>query len=105
MIAKIKSNLEKDIPIREMELTPDEVKVIANYQFLTAKPLLIIVNIGEEQLPQAASLETELKARYSRPKCHIIPLCGKLEMELAQLDDAAAQEFRAEFGVKDLDIL
>jgi len=35
---KIKTNLEKDIPIREMELTPEEIKIIANYQFLTAKP-------------------------------------------------------------------
>ncbi len=101
LILKIKANLEKDLPIREMELTLEETKTIANYQFLTAKPLLIVVNIGEEQLPQAASLESELKARYSRPKCQLVTLCGKLEMELAQLDDSAAAEFRSTFGIKE----
>ncbi|MCL0092049.1 DUF933 domain-containing protein, partial [Dehalococcoidales bacterium] len=96
-----KANLEKDIPIRELGLTTDEVRAIANYQFLTAKPLLIIVNIGEDQLPQALSLEAELNSRYSRPKCGIITLCGKLEMELAQLDDKTAEGFRTEFGMRE----
>ncbi len=94
MLSKVKTEFEKNVPIRELKLTTDEAKTIANYQFLTAKPLLIVVNIGEEQLPQAASLETELNSRYSRPKCRIITLCGKLEVELAQLDNSAADEFR-----------
>jgi ribosome-binding ATPase len=101
LLMKVKADLEKDIPIRELKLTTDEVRTIANYQFLTAKPLLVMVNIGEEQLPQASALEAELKSRYSQPKCRIITLCGKLEMELAQLDDSAAEEFRAEFGMSE----
>ncbi len=101
LLMKVKADLEKDIPIRELKLTTDELRTIANYQFLTAKPLLIMVNIGEEQLPQASSLEAELNSRYSRPKCRIITLCGKLEMELTQLDDSAAEEFRAEFGISE----
>ncbi|MFC1904565.1 DUF933 domain-containing protein [Chloroflexota bacterium] len=101
MLMKFKSELEKDVPIRELSLTTEEIKAIASYQFLTAKPLLIVVNIGEEQLPQAASLETELNSHYSRPKCRIITLCGKLEMELAQLDDSAAEGFRTEFGISE----
>jgi len=101
MLMKVKADLEKDIPIRELRLTTDEVRTIANYQFLTAKPLLIMVNIGEEQLPQALSLEAELNSRYSRPKCGIITLCGKLEMELTQLDESVAEGFRAEFGMRE----
>ena len=99
LLMKVKADLEKDIPIRELKLTTDELRTIANYQFLTAKPLLVMVNIGEEQLPQASSLEAELNSRYSRPKCRIITLCGKLEMELIQLDNSAAEEFRAEFSI------
>ena len=98
-LIKFKGELEKDVPIREMSLTTGEARTIANYQFLTAKPLLIAVNIGEEQLPQAASIEAELDS--SREKRRIIALCGKLEMELAQLDNSAAEEFRAEFGIKE----
>ena len=98
-LMKIKADLEKDVPIRELKLTSDEARTIANYQFLTAKPLLVVVNIGEDQLPQAVSLEAELNLHYSRPKCRLITLCGKLEMELAQLDNDAAETFRAEFGI------
>jgi len=101
LLMKVKADLEKDIPIRELKLTTDELRTIANYQFLTAKPLLIMVNIDEDQLPQASSLEAELNSRYSRPKCRIITLCGKLEMELIQLDNSAAEEFRAEFGISE----
>lgn len=101
ILLKLKAELEKDIPIRELKLTPEEAKAITNYQFLTAKPLLIVVNIGEDQLPQAQSLEAELNSRHSRPRCRIIAACGKLEMELAQLGDEGAEEFRASFGIKE----
>jgi len=101
MLGKVKTDLEKDIPIRELKLTTGEARVMANYQFLSAKPLLIVVNIGEDQLPQAVSLEAELNLHYSRPKCRLITLCGKLEMELAQLDNSAAEGFRTEFGIRE----
>ena len=101
MLMKLKADLEKDMPIRELELTTDEARTMANYQFLTAKPLLIVVNIGEDQLPGAAALETELGAKYSPPKCRLITLCGELEMELTQLDNNAVEGFRAEFGIKE----
>ena len=98
-LLKFKTELEKDVPIRELSLSPGEARLIGNYQLLTAKPLLIIANIGEEQLAQAVSLEEELNSAYAREKCHVITLCGKLEMELSQLDDSAAAEFRADFGI------
>jgi len=101
ILIKFKADLEKDVPIRELTLDPSEARLITNFQFLTAKPLLIAVNIGEAQLPQAASLEAELNSQYSGEKRRVITLCGKLEMELAQLENSAAQEFRADFGIKE----
>ena len=101
MLVKLKADLEKDVPIRELRLTTDEARIITHYQFLTAKPLLIVANIGEEQLSRAASLETELNAQYSRPQSRVITLCGKLEMELSQLNNSAAEEFRADFGIRE----
>ncbi len=99
LLKRINAQLEKEIPIRELELTPDEAKTIAGYQFLSAKPLLIAVNTGEEQLPQAETLEAELSQRYSRPNCDLITICGKLESELSQLDNSDAEVFRAELGI------
>jgi len=100
-LMKFKADLERDLPIRDLALTPAEVKIIGNYQFLTAKPLLIVINISEDQLAQVKSLEVELSSIYSPEKYRVIALCGKLEMELAQLENSAAQEFRAEFGIEE----
>lgn len=99
LLARVKADLENDMPIREMALAAEEGKTLTNFQFLTAKPLLIVVNIGEDQLPQAQSLENELNSRYSRADRHVLTICGKVEMELAQLADSEAEELRAEFGI------
>jgi len=100
-LGRIKTELENDVPLRKLSLTPDEARNITNYQFLTAKPLLNLVNIGEDQIPQSASREAELNSRYSSTNCRLITLCGKLEMELAQLDNSAAEEFRSEYGISE----
>jgi len=101
LLTRIRANLEKEVPILEQELTPDEARALANYQFLSAKPLLIAVNIGEDQLPEASSLEADLNSRYQRARCRLITLCGELEMELAQLEDSDAEVFRSEMGLKE----
>jgi ribosome-binding ATPase len=75
--------------------------LVTNYQFLTAKPMLIVVNIDEDQLAQAATLEAELNTKFADAKCRVVTLCGKLEMELTQLEEKAAQEFRREYGLKE----
>jgi hypothetical protein len=97
LLQKVKSGLEKDIPIRLQGLAKEELRMLANYQFLTAKPMLVVLNIGEKQIPQAAQLEGEISALY--PQFAVVALCGKLEMELAQLSEAEAQEFREAMGL------
>ncbi len=101
ILLKLKADLENDRPIRELTLEPAMTRIITNYQFLTAKPLLIAVNIGEEQLPEAASLELNLNARFSADKYRVITICGKLEMELAQMEEEEAREFRTDFGLEE----
>ena len=95
LLDKIKTALEADTPVREQSLSETESKLLENFQFLTSKPILLLLNIGEKQVPEATSLED----KYRSPHCEIAALCGKLEMELAQLSDAEAQEFRSELGV------
>ncbi|MFC1902171.1 redox-regulated ATPase YchF [Chloroflexota bacterium] len=95
------ARLEKDLPIREMATDPGEQKMIANFQFLTAKPLLLLVNISEDRVAHAASLEAEFNAKYAGDKCRVIVLCGKLEMELARMEAGEAQEFREDYGLKE----
>jgi len=97
LLQKVKAELEKDIPIRLQGLAKEELKMLANYQFLTAKPMLVVLNIGEEQISQASQLEGEISSLY--PQFAVVALCGKLEMELAQLSDEEAREFREAMGL------
>jgi len=97
LLQKIKVELEEDVPIRLQGLTKEEFKMLANYQFLTAKPMLVVLNIGEEQIPKASQLEAEASSLY--PQFAVVALCGKLEMELGQLSDAEAREFRETMGL------
>ncbi|MBM4446832.1 MAG: redox-regulated ATPase YchF [Chloroflexi bacterium] len=99
LLQKIKSQLEKDIPIWQQSLTGEEIRSLANYQFLTAKHILIVINIGENQLAQASTLESEIRSAYSHSQFEVAALCGKLEMELAQLSDDEATEFRNALGL------
>ena len=101
ILLRFKAELENDKPIRELVPEPAAARIITNYQFLTAKPVLNVVNIGEGQLSGAASLEAELNKQYSGARCRVIALCGKLEMELAQMEESEAKEFRADFGIKE----
>jgi GTP-binding protein YchF len=97
LLQKIKAGLEKDIPVRLQGLAKEELRMLANYQFLTGKPMLAVLNIGEKQISQAAQLEAEISSLY--PQFAVVALCGKLEMELAQLSDAEAKEFREAMGL------
>lgn len=97
LLQKVKAGLEKDVPIRQQGLAEEELKMLSNYQFLTAKPMLVALNIGEEQLSQASQLEGAISSLY--PQFAVVALCGKLEMELGQLSDADAKEFRKAMGL------
>ncbi|MFC2024543.1 redox-regulated ATPase YchF [Chloroflexota bacterium] len=99
MLARIKHCLEENVPVRELKFTTEESKILSHFQLLTAKPLLRVVNIGEDELAQAPSLEAELRECHVGPGSGLLTLCGKLEMELSQLEATAAQELRAEYGV------
>ncbi len=100
-LLKIRAHLEQELPVREMPLSHEEKKAISNFQFLTAKPLLVVVNIGEDQLGEVNALEKRLNARYARPMCAVITLCARLEAELAQLEPAEARDMRESYGLKE----
>ncbi len=101
ILLKMQTEMEKDKPIRTQDVDPSAARFISNYQFLTAKPLLIVINIDEEQLKNAAALEADLNKQFGTAGCRVVALCGKLEMELAQMDENDAQVFRQDYGLKE----
>jgi GTP-binding protein YchF len=101
LLRRIKDALESEVPIREQALSEHDAKLIRDFQFLTAKPLLLVINIGEGLVRDSARLDAEYGGRYRRENCEVAVLCGQVEMELAQLDDADAVEFRESLGLKE----
>lgn len=101
LLKRIKESLDRGTPIRLQLLPAEEMRLLANYQFLTAKPMLIVINLSEKQIPQTDDILDKLKKAYTRPQVEFISMCGKLEMELIQLSEQEADEFRRDIGLKE----
>ncbi|HYO48371.1 MAG TPA: redox-regulated ATPase YchF [Chloroflexia bacterium] len=97
VLTRIGPNLEEGTHIRALGLSEDDDKAIRNFGFLTAKPVLVVVNLGEENLDSAAELEA--RVRQEVPSSEVIAIPAQLEMEIAQLAPEDAAEFRESMGV------
>ena len=98
-----KAALEKQTPLREIELGVEESKAIRGFTFLSHKPMLYVLNLGEgdasrANLAEQFAAEAGLKQRL---RTGVSAICGKVEAELAQLSDADAAEFMASYGLKE----
>lgn len=94
LVDKVRGQLEDGVPLRAQVLTADERKKLSGYQFLTAKPELLLLNVGEEDLSSTDSPERIVAERFGGGEVGVASVCGKLEEELSQLDAEEAAEFR-----------
>jgi GTP-binding protein YchF len=95
LLVKLQAELEAGNPIRDVELSEEEERVLRGYQFLTSKPLLLAINIGENQLKRTPSFA------YPHRESDVVALCGKVEAELAQLEDEDARAFMDDLGISE----
>ncbi|MBI4199314.1 MAG: redox-regulated ATPase YchF [Chloroflexi bacterium] len=98
LLERLRDGLQRDVPVRAQDLSPEERHALSGYQLLTAKPLLILFNVGEGQLPGLPALEQELAARFARPGVRAAALCARLEHELGQMEPQEQEEFRHALG-------
>lgn len=94
----VKEALEAGEPLRAQETTDEQERWMANFQFLTAKPVLHALNIDEGRLGEAANLEAELAARVDGPHSAGFVLAAGLEADLAVMNPGDEAEFRASLG-------
>ena len=91
LLTKIQETLEEGRPVRALKLGEEEMRIIKGFGFLSAKPLLVVVNVGEEQLGDAfGELDGETP----------VALAARLEEELAQLPGEEQAEFLADYDLK-----
>lgn len=98
LLERLKEGVEKEVPVREQGLSPPEQRLLSGYQFLTAKPMLLLFNVGEEQLAQASAIEKEMAERLNQPGMRTVAMCAKLEAELIQMQKEEEEEFRRSLG-------
>ena len=98
VLKRCKDALEGGTAIRELSLSPEDERAIRGYGFLTQKPLLLVLNIGEDELEGADELRASVV--MSERQIETITLSAKLEMELGRLDMEDAEIFRVEMGLE-----
>jgi GTP-binding protein YchF len=103
VLEKCKAHLESEKPLRELVLTADERKPIAGFLFLSQRPMLFVLNLGDAE---AADLDTaverhKLSALEGRPNTAVVAICGRLEAELSEMEEAEARELLASYGLKE----
>lgn len=102
VMTRLKAALEGDTPLREIvpDLDPDDAKVLRGFGFLTSKPLLVLLNLGEDQIGDAGDgLVQDAREQFARPGVAVDALAGQIEMEIGRLDAADADVFMADLGI------
>lgn len=100
VLQKAMAALDKEVPLRDIGLDDDERKAIRGYRFLTLQPQLVVANIDESDVAKPDPILAPLRAAAAKHKAMaVVPVCAKLEAEIAELPADEAAAFRAELGV------
>ena len=103
VLERFKKQLEDNRPLRELELTPEDEKRIRGFQFLSQKPMLIVLNLGEQDAGRMREIEEKYRTGplAGRAQTAVTAICGKIEAELAELSPEEASEYLASYGLKE----
>ena len=93
--------IEAEKPLRELALTPDEHKLVSGFKFLSQRPMLYVLNLGDNEAAELHSAieRHKLGPLTQRPNTAVVAVCGRLEAELAEMDDQEAAELLASYGL------
>lgn len=99
LLQKMMQHLEQERPLIEMDVSEDDLKLVRGFQFLSLKPLLLVINISEEQLAQASDIAREFASFVQLGRRDVAVVCGKIEMELVGLAPDEKNSFMADLGI------
>jgi hypothetical protein len=110
VVTLCKSTLEEGRPLRSLDLKGEDLKRLRGFQFLSAKPLLIVINLDEAQLISGGQGATHIEQAagaaglapfLARAATAAAAVCAKIELEIAQLDSADAAAFLSDLGLSE----
>ncbi len=101
LLQRCKTALEENRPLRQLELDAADEKRIRGFQFLSQKPMLYVLNLGEEEAGRLHERELEFRQGplALRARTSVTAVCGKIEAELAELPAAEQQDYLASYGL------
>ncbi len=101
VLTRCRQALEGETPLRELEFTPAEQKMLTGFMFLTQKPMIYVLNLGDEEAQDIDRVveKYKLEKLSTKPQTAVVPFCGKIEAELAELEDAEAAEMMKAYGL------
>ncbi len=101
VLGKLKSHLEKDLPLRTLDLTSDDKKLISSYPFISRKDMFIVLNVSESALKDT-KLQVELTSELKPIKIDVMQVSAKVEEEITALDSEAERlEFMQSLGINE----
>jgi GTP-binding protein YchF len=102
LLERCKAELEANRPLREMELDAEGEKRLRGFQFLSQKPVLYVLNLGEGDAPRLAEREREYREGPLAGRAHaaVTAACGKIEAELAELPPEEQRDYLASYGLE-----
>jgi hypothetical protein len=101
VVRRIHEGLQAGTPIRDLGLDVDDEKQIRGFRFLTQKPVLVLLNVGENDLATAPDLVKRVSAGYRHEHVMVESLSARIEMELGELEPEEARVFMDELGIAD----
>ncbi|RKX68106.1 redox-regulated ATPase YchF [candidate division TA06 bacterium] len=99
LLERLKQSLENEIPLRTLSLSEQDLHLLKGYNLLSLKPLLIVINRGEETIDEGTKKQVEDLGE--KLNFGVVDMCGELEMEINQLDEAERAEYMEELGVSE----
>ena len=99
LLERLLGPLTEGRPIRDLELGQDEARQLRGFGFLTEKPVLVLLNVGEGDLGRLGELLTGVRERYAHRRTEVDGLSARIEMEIGELPEEEASVFREELGV------
>lgn len=99
-LKKCQEALIKNQPIRNLELTEDEIQAIRAFNFITLKPIIYVANVKEDDVVLGENEYTKKVKEYAANENNsVIVMCAKMESELAELEESDKKQFLNELGI------
>ena len=102
LLNKIKELLLKNEPVRKIELTDEELKIIKPFNLLTLKPIIYMANVSENDLKSDGNIYVDKIREFAKgEKAKVIVVCAQIESELSELNEDDKLMLLNELGVKE----